>query len=248
MDWHDEGILLYIKSLNDHDAILTLFTKDHGLHRGFYKSSRPSKKGKISIQIGQSLDCRWRARLEAQLGAYTVLNNKPLPLALWHNVFGLNLIGSLCNLLAMTLPEKQLYTSLYTVTQTLLYQSFQHPSPWLWVRDYILWELNLLQQLGFGLELSRCTVSQTTENLSYVSPKTGRAVSRQVGLPYHDKLFILPAFITDPQHQPTQLDVHHGLRLTGYFLENWLLSSFNKKIPFQRTYLALKIAEEANAT
>lgn len=218
MEWQDEGIILHTQSLGETKAVVSLFTQNHGRCGGILTVSR---KNKGWIQAGEKVKARWGARLETHLGYWTLeplqanvafLLDAPGPLA------ALSSATSLCQ---SVLPERHSYPHLYQKFQEILRDlSSSH-----WIRSYVFFEMILLEELGYGLNLNSCAVTGDRTNLVAVSPRTGRAVSAAVAQPYQSKLLPLPLFLCQNlgDYSPNDQEILDALHLTGYFLERYLL-------------------------
>ena len=191
MDWTDEGIVLASRRHGDSSAVVQLLTRDHGRHAGLARGGRASK-GRGVYQPGNLLSVQWRARLAEHLGAYTCELSQGYAAMLLDDPLRLAGLSSACAVAEASLPERHPYPKLYAGFLVLLDAFVTSPA---WAAIYARWELGLLDELGFGLDLSQCASSGATDDLIYVSPKSGRAVSRQAGEPYHDKLLPLPGFL-----------------------------------------------------
>lgn len=216
MQWSDEGIVLFSRAHGETSAIVELLTAGHGRHLGLVRGGR-SKRLRPVLQTGNLVNAEWRARLSEHLGSFGVelldaraariLDDK-MALA------GLNSLAALARLLPEREPHARLYEAANLVIDALA--DGDH-----WPALLARWEMGLLDELGFGLDLSSCAGTGVTENLTYVSPKSGRAVSRKAGEPYKEKMLLLPAFLLPGNGQvetPTQSDVASGFHLTGFFL------------------------------
>ena len=218
MEWHDEGIILHTHPLGESKVIVSVFTATHGRCGGVF---RTSSKTKAWLHAGSKITATWRARIETQMGTWsfepllsysTPLLDTPGPL------MALLSAAALCH---KALPEGQTYPHLYEHFEGLC-STLSSPQ---WMRAYVFFELTLLEELGYGLDLTCCAVTGVREGLIAVSPKTGRAVCADVAKPYEGRLFPLPSFLRGPQRNDslTNQDVHLGLGLTGFFLEKHLL-------------------------
>jgi DNA repair protein RecO (recombination protein O) len=193
------------------------------------------------LQPGNSVDLVWRARLDEHLGLYAIEVTKPRAANLMASALalhGFNHLAALLRLLAEREPHPAIYETALRIADCL---DDRGRTPAMLVR----FELALLAELGFGLDLARCAATQTNEDLIYVSPKTGRAVSRGAGAPYRDRLLPLPGFLRDEREAAPPGDVAAGFRLTGYFLERDVFGPRLLRLPDARqAYLAdyLKVA------
>jgi DNA repair protein RecO (recombination protein O) len=237
MEWRDQGIIIGVRRHGESAAIVEMMTRDHGRHMGIVKGGR-SPRMQTVLQPGNSAECVWRARLEEHLGTFAIEVTRSraadimaAPLAL----HGINMLGALLRLL----PERDPHPALYETLDVMIdHLGELEISPALMVR----FELAILTELGFGLDLSCCASTGQTNDLVYVSPKSGRAVSRAAGEPWRDRLLALPGFITGQMfaNTPAADDIRNGFALTGFFLERDVLGPRGLQAPESRNaYLAL---------
>ena len=215
MDWRDEGFLLTVRPHGESSAIIEAMTQAHGRHSGVVRGGASSRMAPV-LQPGVQLDLAWRARLDDHLGSFTV---EPLRFrtAIMGDRLGLAGLGAVCALLALALPERDPHPTLYAQSVTLLDRMLAGED---WAAAYLRWELALLDETGYGLDLTACAVTGATEGLAYVSPRSGRAVSLKGAGQWADRLLPLPPLLTGGT--PTSEDVILGLRLTGHFLDRSL--------------------------
>ena len=219
MDFTDDAIVLSARRHGEANLVLSALTREHGRHLGLVKGGA-SRKQRAALEIGNALKVTWRARLEEQLGTFTVEPVGTVAAVLLDDPLRLAGLASACAVADMVLPEREPHEDVYRATAALIAEITDGGA---WPADYVRWELALLASLGFGLDLSRCAVTGDTAGLAFVSPKSGRAVSRAGGQGYADRLLPLPYFLTDPQARPDCDDLLAGLRLTGYFLDRHVL-------------------------
>lgn len=227
MEWTDEGIVLSTKLHGENNVVLEVLTKEHGRHSGLVRGGR-SKKNRPILQIGNQVSLIWKARLAEHLGFYTVELDKSPVGYLMDDRAALSGINSLCTL-AHLLPERDPYPGLYKAS-LLITQYIENKE--IWPLLLVRWEMELLNELGFGLDLSSCAATGTTDQLIYVSPKSGKAVSEAAGEPYKDKLLKLPNILSGYELQdsnPQQLK--EAFTLTGYFLEKYILMPRDQHLP-----------------
>lgn len=240
MDWSDEGIILSARSHGETDAIAEILTRAHGRHLGLVRGGR-SRRQRPTLQAGNVVRAQWRARLPEHLGHYTVeLTDARAALAL-DDATALAGLSTLCAL-ARLLPEREPHGALHDTARLVLDHMDE---PQVWPGLLVRWELGLLEELGFGLDLSACAKTGSTQELVYVSPKSGRAVSREAGAPYEAKLLALPAFLRP--NGGTELaagDVLAGFKLTGHFLERNLFAPRGIPIPETRERLLTRLERE----
>ena len=237
MQWTDEGIVLGVKRHGEANAILDLMTRAHGRHLGMVRGGSGSRLKPI-LQPGNTVSATWRARLDDHLGNYTV---EPVNLRAAgyfgapHAIYGLTHLTALMRLL----PERDPHESLYALLDLMLghLEEAQVIAPMV-----VRFELQLLSELGFGLDLAECVATGTTEDLVYVSPKSGRAVSREAGAPYAGRMLGLPAFLRDEREAASGKDVAEGFALTGFFLERYVLDPRGLLLGDERTHFIAALA------
>lgn len=213
MEWRDEGIILGARRHGETSAILEVMTRAHGRHLGLVRGGR-SRKMQPMLQPGNRVDVVWRARLDEHLGTYQAealeLNAARL-LDAATAVYGLQTLAAHLRLLPERDPHPRLYDTLLPVLSHL-------DDPASAAELIVRFELLVLDELGFGLDLSRCAATGSRDELAYVSPKSGRAVSRAAGLPWHAQLLALPAFLRIGSGLRADLAaIEDAFRLTGYF-------------------------------
>jgi len=231
MNTPELALLLAVKPHGDNAAILTVFTAESGLKRGLI---RGIKKKMNFLQAGNKLSLTHSRRLENQLGTFMAEANVDYTTPALNSSACLNTINYVTELLARTLPEEQPMPSLFNLTDAFLSDLTAMGAEGLWQR-LAFYELSLLTTMGYGLSLtpsSGAVPCTSGTPLTYVSPKTGCAVSQVMGHPYADKLFPLPALFGGPETSPEATDQRHTFTLTGYFLEKLL---YNKHLD-SRTY------------
>jgi len=244
MQWTDEGIILSVKAHGETAAVAEIFTRAHGRHLGLVHGGR-SRKLRPVLQIGNHVDATWKARLAEHLGHVLVELNKGYAAQAMEEPLALSGLSSLCAL-ARLLPERDPHPSLFEVA---LFVLGYLDEPEVWPALMVRWELALLDELGFGLDLSACAATGINDELIYVSPKSGRAVSASAGEEYKDRLLRLPPFLTKGRQGPTTLaDVVAGLELTGHFIESRVLIPRGEPMPAARVRLAELMLRRAAET
>jgi len=244
MQWSDEGIILSVKPHGETAAVAEIFTRTHGRHLGLVHGGR-SRKLRPVLQTGNHVDATWKARLAEHLGHVLLELRKGYAAQAMDDPLALAGLSSLCAL-ARLLPERDPHPSLFEVALFVLgYLDDAEVWPALMVR----WELALLDEIGFGLDLASCAATGVKDDLIYVSPKSGRAVSAAAGADYKDRLLQLPGFLAkNRQGETTLADVISGLDLTGHFLETRVLLPRGETMPAARVRfkdLLLRRAAEA---
>jgi DNA repair protein RecO (recombination protein O) len=247
MEWSDDAVVLSLRAHGESSGILEALTRTHGRHLGLVRGGG-SSKGRAMLQPGNRVKVTWRARLSEHLGIYTV----ELALARASDMFEQR--AALCGLNALSavagavLPEREPHEAAYEGADALLDMIAGHDFAD-WAPLFVHWEIGLLNELGFGLDLARCAATGSADDLIYVSPRTGRAVSRAGGEPYRDRLLGLPAFLLGRQAgEASPAELVAGLQLTAHFLDQWVLMPHNKSMPDARvrlTDLAVRASAEA---
>ena len=215
MDWNDRGLVIGIRRLGETSVILEVMTERHGRHLGVVRAGR-SRAMQPTLQQGNSLELIWRARLEEHIGVFAVEADDLRAGRLMASQMALQGLHWLSALLRL-LPERDPHTRLYAMADALAaHLDNPNVAPELMVR----FEMAVLADLGFGLDIATCAISGSRDELAYVSPKSGRAVGRAAGAPWADRLLPLPAFLSNwvDAGAVSDADVEAGLRLTWHFL------------------------------
>ena len=232
MDWRDEGIVLSFRKHGESAVIAHLLTQHHGRHAGLVRGGTSMKMRGV-LQQGNELSVQWRARLENHLGSFAIELQEGHAARVLSDPGRLSAMLSACALVDLCLPEREPHPDIFATLRALL---LALPDA-AWAAEYVAWELSLLAELGFGLDLSMCAASGATTDLIYVSPKSGRAVSAAAGENYKDKLLPLPQFLVGKEVVEPR-DIADGLRLTGYFLDRHVLAPHAKLLPDARARIA----------
>ncbi|GMG80970.1 DNA repair protein RecO [Paralimibaculum aggregatum] len=222
MEWRDEGLLLSVRRHGERGAIIEVLTAAHGRHAGLVQGGGGVKLS-AALQPGASLQLDWRARIEEHLGMFRVELIRSRAAPIMAGRARLAALNAMAAMVLTSLAEREPDPALYARSVDLADALAENRRDWPAV--YARWELALLAALGFGLDLERCAASGLRSDLAYVSPRTGRAVSRSAGSAWADRLLPLPAFLID-RGPPTMGGVREAMRLTGYFLETWMLPAF----------------------
>jgi DNA repair protein RecO (recombination protein O) len=240
MDWREDGILLGVRRHGEHAAILDLFTAGHGRHMGVLRGGASRRMAPL-LQPGAQLDATWRARLDAHLGSYTVDLVRGRAAEAMGDRLALAGLTAVCALLSFSLPERHAYPALYARSLALL----DGLGAARWPEAYLGWELALLEETGFGLDLTACAVTGVTQDLAYVSPRTGRAVSAAGAGEWRDRLLPLPGVLRGTGSGDLA-EVVEGLATTGHFLAERLAPSLgDRPLPPARARLVDLIAQRA---
>lgn len=241
MEWTEEGIVLTARAHGESSAVLDLFTRGRGRHLGLVRGGR-SRRLRSVLQPGNTVNATWRARLDEHLGNYTlepvqmraaVAMDEPLRLA------GLATITAMAQLI----PEREVHARLFDAFVIVL-DALDKAD--IWPALLVRWELGLLDELGFGMDLSECAATGASNDLVWVSPKSGRAVSRAAGQPYAAKLLALPAFLKEGKRiEADRTDLAAGFALTGYFLDRHVFSARGLRCPEARERLITMLGRDA---
>jgi DNA repair protein RecO (recombination protein O) len=237
LQWQENSVILSSKSFAENSRVVTVFNKTIGKTSGLVKNKR------MSVQLGDISNILWKGRTHDQLGTFKIENIfSPFTYA-FNNPLGIFAIDSICFLCCIGLPEKAPHQKLFNTLKTLLLSISQEN----WLVNYALFEINFLSEIGFGLDLSKCALTKKTEDLFYVSPRTGCAATRSAGEKYKDKLFVLPQFLISkntPSIAPTIYDITRALLITGHFLKMYFSGINNGKLPLSRDYLIAGLSEK----
>lgn len=224
MEWRDTGILLSVARHGESSAIIDIFTPEHGRHAGVVRGGTSRKIAPI-LQPGAQLDVTWRARLEEHIGSFTVEPLRSRAADAMGDRLALAGLNAVTALIRFSLPERENHPRLYRRTEHLLDLLSDMD---IWPLAYLKWELALLEETGFGLDLTECAVTGARGGLVYVSPKSGRAVSRDGAGEWADRLLPLPPVLLG-QGDAANAEIVQALRVTGYFLENHLAPELGHK-------------------
>jgi DNA repair protein RecO (recombination protein O) len=242
MHWTDEGIIIGTRRHGETSLIVELMTAAHGRHLGLVRGGR-SRKQQPVLQPGNSVTATWRARLDEHLGNYAIEPTAMRAARLIAGPSGLYALQCLAGLMRL-LPERDPHPPIYAALAAIV----DHlDDPAVAGELVVRFELRMLEELGFGLDLERCAATGGTDDLAFVSPKTGRAVSRLAGAPYRDRLLSLPAFLVgSPDGRRSVADLLAAFRLTGYFLDRHVYEPRGLKAPEARaSFLALLARSDA---
>jgi len=236
MEWSDDAIVLSSRAHGETGVILELLTRDHGRHAGLVRGGA-SRRVKPTLQPGNSVHVQWRARLEEHLGSFTCELARARAGELMDSRETLAGLNAFTAVTSSAMPEREAHAAVFLGAEVLL-DAMMAEDALHWMTLYIRWEVGLLEALGFGLDLSECAATGVTSDLSYVSPKSGRAVSRDGAGIYANRLFRLPQFLLDSGAEEPEMDeIANGLALTGHFLLERVLRPHGKEMPQARLRL-----------
>jgi DNA repair protein RecO (recombination protein O) len=234
MDWQDQGTVLAMRPHGETSAIIEVFTGAHGRHAGVVRGGVSRRMAPV-LQPGSDVAVTWRARLEDHIGTFTVepLHARAGLMADRRGLAGLNAV---CALLRVAVAERDPHPVLWQASRALLDAMTGGGD---WEAAYLAWEVLLLGELGFGLDLTGCAVTGGADDLAFVSPKTGRAVSRAAAGDWADRLFPLPPALTGGSG-----GIPQGLAITGHFLARELAPTLgDRPLPAARARLVAMIAQ-----
>ena len=242
MEWRDTGFVLATRRHGESSLIVELLTHEHGRHAGLVRGGQ-SPRRRALLQPGNAVAALWRGRLPEHLGSLDCELIDAHAARLLDDPGRLAALTAATALLLASLPEREPHPDLYASFAALLGAL---DSASFWASAYVAWECDLLAGLGFGLDLRCCAATGMTGDLAYVSPRSGRAVSRDAGRPYHDKLLPLPAFLWR-ETEAGPADIVAGLVLTRHFLLHHLLTPQGGSLPEARERLLERMRQSATA-
>ena len=234
MRWESNGLILNFSKYNEKSYILEIFTEEHGKHKGIIRGLHSKNKRSI-IEPGNEVFAAWSGRLETHLGNYNVE-----PIKLWSSHVlqfkdKLSAISSICSLISLTMAERQPNPIIYFSSKKLIEIVASTRDDW--IREYVFWEMQLLSEIGYGLDLERCAVTSKSSDLVYVSPSSGRAVTNEGAGDFRNKLLPLPKFMTDFKANYDNDDIYNALNLTEFFFKKRFFLPNNLNFPQSRNRL-----------
>jgi DNA repair protein RecO (recombination protein O) len=244
VEWSDDAIVLSVRPHGENGAILEALTSEHGRHQGLIRGGTSRSKTPM-LQPGNGVRLQWRARLSEHLGSFTAELDRARAGTLMDNRAALIGLNAFTAIAGATLPERApTYGPVFTAANILL-DAMMEDGLSHWGAIYVRWETGLLEALGFGLDLSQCAATGSSEDLIYVSPRSGRAVSAAAGAPYAARLLPLPQFLLSSQNAVSPSDIVAGLQLSGHFLNERVLRQQGKPMPSARLRLDALATHEA---
>lgn len=231
LEWQDSAIVLSVRGHGETGGIASLLTRDHGRAAGYVYGATSARSRGI-LEPGNLVAVHWRAKAADQLGMFSLELEKSHAADVMDDPAKLTALQAACALADRALPEREAHAGVYGGLRALL-ASFAAAH---WAPAYVYWELGLLRELGFGLDLSKCAATGAAEELIYVSPKSGRAVSAAAGEIYKEKLLRLPPSLRG-EGGFEEGDVLDGLRLTGHFLLHRVFAQGHVNLPEPRLRL-----------
>ena len=239
MDFEEDAFVLSARAHGDTGVIVELLTETHG-RRAAYVAGGASRRMKPFLQAGARVRVDYRARTSDHLGSARLEPVGEGPSALFDDPMALTGLAAAAAVAQGALPEREPHPGAFLAFEALM-AAFAIPE--IWPAVFVRFEAGLLEDLGFGLDLSKCAATGAVDDLVWVSPRTGRAVSREAGAPYADKLLPLPPFMLGAQAGVGEGDVAAGLALTGHFLEQFVFHPMDRPLPPARVWMVDKLAE-----
>lgn len=240
MHWSELGIVLAVRRHGETALVAHALTRGHGRHAGLVHGGQ-GRRGRTVFQVGNAVQLTWRARLDEHLGTYAAELVTGHAARVMEDPLRLACLASAAAMAETGLPEREPHPRAYDGLAQLL-DALDRDGDW--APAYARWELALLAELGFGLDLSRCAATGATTDLGYVSPKSGQAVSRAAGEVYRAKMLPLPAFLISDA-RPDREAVLDALRLSGFFWEQRVFRPHGRKLPAARTRFVDRLGREA---
>ncbi len=243
MEWDSPGIILDVRPYGEGDAIASVMTEAHGAHRGLARGAQ--SRARLALwQPGNLIQARWVGRLSDQLGAFTAEMVHPAAALAMDDPLALAMLSAACAVAEGALPEREPHPRIF---DGLLHLIARLPTGASMLAEQVRWEAALLTDLGYGLDLTKCAATGATEDLAFVSPKSGRAVAQSAAGIWKDRLLPLPAFLRG-DHPSAAHDWRDGLRLTGHFLARDAFGIQHKSLPQSRLALYDRVAALAEQT
>jgi DNA repair protein RecO (recombination protein O) len=239
MEWQGDGLILNVRRHGETSAIIDVLTRERGRHSGLVRGGR-SRTQRPVLQAGNLVHLVWRARLEDHLGQFTADPSRMIVASVIDSAPRLAALNTITTL-ASLLPEREPHPRLYEASLLLLDHIDDDD---IWPALLVRWELGLLDELGFGLDLERCALSGARDGLAYVSPKTGKAVTQAQGEPWKDRLLRLPGFVCGGPARASASEVADGLQLSGYFLARHVFEPRGVSEPVSRARIVKWLATQ----
>ena len=233
MEWHDRGYILATRKHGESALIVSALTENRGRQAGLVRGGAGRRK-RGGLQVGNLVTLDWRGRLPEHLGTLTTEVLETPAAALLDRPLGLAVLSAACAVAEALLPEGEEHPAIYHGFAGLMAVLDEPEQGVLLGSAYVQWEMGVLGELGFGLDLSACAATGTNEDLTHVSPRSGRAVSREAAEPYAERMFVLPAFLLSADSSADADDVLKGLSLTGHFLERRVYGADTSGLPAAR--------------
>ncbi len=237
MEFSDTALVINIKPYSESDSIVKIFSENHGICRGFVKKIR-SRSNRLCFQIGNLISFQWKSRNEEGLGSFYYNDLiKSFSSRIVFEKLKLNCMMSLFSIIDSCFLERDNHHQLFNIVLDFLQKICIQDNANNFLQDYIRIEIYILSQLGYGLDISSCAVTNKSEDLAFISPKSGRAVCYEVGLPYENKLFKLPKFLVKNSNEEIieNNELVQGLKISGYFIKKF--TGHNKNLSTRKNII-----------
>ena len=222
MQFSDSGIIISVRKYSESSLIVKVLSHNHGLYSGFVRGATSSQKNRVIYQNFNLVDFEWSAKVEDNLGFFKIELQKSFLADIISSPFKISALGAISHLIEQNVLEREPVAEIFSGLLKLLQKLSLEDE--FFLKQYIQFEMDLLQILGYGIDLSECAATGTTEDLRFVSPKSARAVCQAAGEKYRDKLLILPQFLLENNELKTDKeDLLNGLKLSGFFIERHLM-------------------------
>ena len=239
--WQDSAIILAVRAHGESGAIVSLLSENHGRYAGYVRG-RNGAKMRGTLEVGNKVDAHWQSRVSDGLGWLKLELETPYAARNMGDALRLGALQSACALCDAALPERDGHAGLLHGLEAL----FETLESDVWAAAYIMWEIALLKELGFSLDLTACAGGGDADDLAYVSPKTGRAVSRVEGAIYKEKLLPLPKFLRPQRDGEMSAEaLIEGFQMTGYFMDHWVFAQHSNGTPEARRMLGRRLEKGA---
>jgi DNA repair protein RecO (recombination protein O) len=222
----DVGIILSVKKYSESSLIVQILSKEHGIYSGFVKCAIANKKNSAIYQVANLVEFNWKSKTVDNLGIFKIELIKSHLAKIIFNNLKLSCVTAIFEVIKSNILEREPHQDLYG--ELINFLSGVDDESQKFLSSYVKLELNLLQILGYGIDLSSCALTGKKDDLYYISPKSGRAACKDAGLEYKDKLLRLPEFLTNQNAQINNEDLRLGLNLTSYFLKKCLIADNSK--------------------
>ncbi|MBL8686839.1 MAG: DNA repair protein RecO [Alphaproteobacteria bacterium] len=250
MEWVSEGFIISVREHGDNQAVINIFTEKYGRCQGLLYG-RQNKRNIPTMQVGNLVQATWKARIENQLGYFLLEIQQDNSCHIFSNYWASYIISAAAELIYRLFPERESHVRTYKHLLQLfplLSKSLMHA-----IQEYVKWETVVLADIGYGLNLSNCAVTGQSYDLSYVSPKTGRAVSESVAQNWVNKLLILPDFLqvsdekslSEATESTSIIELLHGLNLTGFFIEKYAMAQLSTTLSLQARSRLINVVNTA---
>ena len=244
MEWQDQGIVLSSRRHGETSAVVSVLTRENGVHSGLVRGGW-GRRSRHMVEPGNRVHARWRGRLAEHLGSYTLEVERSFSATLMTEPMYLSAMTSALALSVGSMAEREAHPQAFDGLSALLGILDSHAGPPEWQSAYVKWEMGLLGELGYGLDFTKCAATGGTEDLIYVSPKSGRAVSKAAGEPYKNSILPLPEFMKVPGGVAASVDdIISGLRLSGHFLERHVFNMGGRHLPQARGRFIARLSRQ----